>query len=214
MFTIIEPLRGQDLMSRLNHLASSNQHIFALMSFLSDFIVLLFPIVLIALYVHWWRKKNQKLQINSLIIVLWVIISVWADIIIQQIFNKARPETLPWLKLILSHLPTMSFPSDHASVGMWFAVAFLLSFKNSWDKKIIWLWYFLLLWSLIMWICRTAVAVHRPTDIIVWRIIWLIWGRLARKLYQTTLAKKVFNWVISLGNKILDQIISICISKN
>ena len=108
------------------------------------------------------------------------------NIVIQQFVTKDRPETVltGTQHLLLEHLPTNSFPSDHAAVSMAFAIALVCgviyvivrySKKNDTShthfmenrKKFIWLGVFFLAASLIMSVARVAVGVHRPTDILV-----------------------------------------------
>jgi undecaprenyl-diphosphatase len=205
--TIYEPQRWKELMSLLNHYVSSDPYLFKITSLLSDFIVFLFPLLLIWLYRTGRKNNNKERQYYSLGIFLATCISAWINIIIQYFVVKDRPETLPGLKLILSHLPTMSFPSDHASVSMWFAVAFLLFFGRTQRIYAI-LWFCLILGSIIMGISRTAVAVHRPSDILVWWIIWIIWGYLWYALCKISYTKKVLDGAIQIGNNILDYLIA------
>lgn len=203
---IYEPQWWKELMSALNHYISSNIYLFKIASLLSDFIVFAFPVLLIWLYRTGRKNNNKERQYYSLGIFLATCISAWINIIIQFFVVKDRPETLAGLKLILSHLPTMSFPSDHASVSMWFAIAFLLFFWRS-QKIYRVLGFCLIVGSIIMGICRTAVAVHRPSDILVGRIIGIVWAYLSYKLCQIMRIKKILNWIIEIGNNILNYVI-------
>ena len=85
---------------------------------------------------------------------------------IQHFVTKARPESLPGLELILKHLPTISFPSDHATVSMAIAIGTVLVAKQMGWKRILLLGILLIDVSIIMSVSRVAVAIHRPTDII------------------------------------------------
>jgi len=201
--TIYEPLRGKTLMTYLNHLISQNTTFFQICSVLSDLIVFAFPLILIFLTITWWKQKKTILQEIALIIFSSSVIAALINIIIQLFITKDRPESLPWLELILKHLPTMSFPSDHAAVAMAFSVSFLLLLsKQSRNYKII--WSIILIGSIIMGVCRTAVAVHRPTDILVWWTIGALSAYFIYTIKESMYVKKMITVIVWLENKILD----------
>ncbi len=213
MINLTEPLRWQQLLAYLNHLVSTNHSIFTISSILADIFVFTYPLTLLALYIYGWKNKKPYLQ-------NWALYTVWATwvatlitLIIQHLVWKERPETMQGIGLILSHLPTISFPSDHATVSAWFAMGIRLTIK-----RIRSLWYQLpklstrlpglfLLFSLIMGVCRIAVAVHRPTDILAWWIIGIIWGYMWFKIFQTRLVKPLLDRSIGIGNNILSCIL-------
>jgi membrane-associated phospholipid phosphatase len=200
---ITEPLRGKTLMTYLNHLVSQNTTFFQICSILSDAIVFTFPLILILLTIIWWKKRKIILQEAAFIIFTSSTIAALINIIIQSFITKDRPESLPWLQLILDHLPTMSFPSDHAAVAMAFSVSFLLLLSGySRNYKIIWI--ILCIGSIIMGICRTAVAVHWPTDIVVWWIIGATSAYLLNYIKESIYVKKILTIIVWLENKILD----------
>lgn len=145
----------------------------------SDFPIFFLPIFLIFYWIHYTYKKtpvvvsdihitkNLLEKENLLYIVYSVIIWIIISLTIQQFIHIDRPETAleaAW-NLILNHLPSASFPSDHATVS----VAFLSSLFFAWYKKT-WLYFspfvILMLLSRIMW------WVHWPFDILAWSIVW------------------------------------------
>lgn len=190
-------------MTYLNHLISQNATFFHICSVLSDAIIFTFPLILILLTIIWWKQRKTILQEAALIIFLSSAIAALINIIIQWFINKDRPESLPGLQLILDHLPTMSFPSDHATVAMAFSVSFLLLLSRySRNYKIIWI--ILCIGSIIMGICRTAVAVHRPTDILAWWIIGAVSAYTVYSMRNNTLIGTILWYIISIEQKFLD----------
>lgn len=106
--------------------------------------VFLFPVFLIILYIFGIAKKSRETKSYALYILFAAAIAALINIVIQQLMTKARPETVLTSanSLILKHLPTMSFPSDHAAVSIAFAIAILLGAiyiqrvkKNTKEKK-------------------------------------------------------------------------------
>lgn len=208
MITINEPLRGKDLLHSINSLASSHEGLFHVISILADIFVFAYPIILIWLFIIGYTKKNSNNQYGSLSVLWSTMVAVAINIVIQLFIRKDRPETLPWLKLILKHVPSVSFPSDHAAVSMAFAIGFYLFFQSSLKNRTIkCMVYFLFAASFVMGICRIAVAVHRPTDILVWWIIGIIWWYIGYTLFKTEFVRGIWNWFIKIGNHILDYVI-------
>ncbi len=170
---LIEPQRWVYLLQKINWWASSSDLLFNIVSFFSDAIVFTFPIILLLLYF----LKNKTFALR---IFFSTVVAALINIILQLFLDKPRPETaIEWTWwLLLPHLPTMSFPSDHAAVAMAFWVAFYFFWKTYITKKEMGiykiLWTILILWAITMSICRVAVWVHRPTDIIAGRFFWSI----------------------------------------
>jgi len=109
------------------------------------------------------NKKKENLILITYWIIFWLIISL----IIQQIVPINRPEDfLDKSKLLMTHLPDASFPSDHTTVWM----AFLFWILFAWYKK-----YFLifLLPITFMVISRIIAWVHWPFDILAGTFVWL-----------------------------------------
>ena len=114
-------------------------------------------------------KKKISYKIQALSIFMSVVLGSFLNIIIQNLNLKQRPELSIINKdqLILSHLPTDPFPSDHATVSAAITTATLLiafQINNTFLKGI---GYLFVLASLIMGIARVGVAIHRPTDVLL-----------------------------------------------
>jgi len=139
---------------------------------LADIFVFSYPVYLLWLYIWGWVKKAITPKVSALIIGANVAITVIANIAIQFIFQKDRPNIVLGLadekhKTILDKfLPNSSFPSDHAGVSMSIAIASILRGVTQKDKKYIWFGIIGIVFSLIMCSARVMTAVHRPTDII------------------------------------------------
>ena len=212
MITLIEPQRWKDILTWLNHWVSSNPSLFHVTSISADIFVFSYPVILIFMYFYGYIKHKKDYQLAGISILISWIVSISINLIIQLFIRKARPETLPWLELILSHVPTISFPSDHAAISMAIAVGFFLQIEanrgeqrrtNSALLLFRLLAFSLFIFSIIMWISRIAVAIHRPTDILAWWIIWIIWGRIGRKLCYTPLWIKAMSRMIGIGNSLV-----------
>lgn len=164
-------------MQAINARTSISQTRFSVASFLADAIVLLFPIVLTVMYVYGITKNVNIWKEYALRVFSSTVVAVCINLIIQLFFDKARPETvLEWTqRLILQHLPTMSFPSDHAAVWLSFAVA-LLVFARLLQGTHMYVTMrrvavFFIIGGIVMSIARVAVGIHWPTDIIAWWIV-------------------------------------------
>ena len=200
---LLEPQRWVTILQSLNARAWSSQALFTTISILADIIVFLFPVFLIIVYIIWMKKKSDVWKEYALRIFFSSVVAAIINIVIQLFVNKPRPETIlvSANRLVLKHLPTMSFPSDHAAVSMAFWVAvyyFIVLFSQKKQKNTMqWWWIFFIIWSIIMSIARVAVGVHWPMDILIG---WLV-GILA--VYCTTfIPEKVFQYIIMLEKKI------------
>lgn len=212
MITLIEPQRGKNILEWLNHFVSSDPTLFHAVSICADIFVFAYPVILIAMYFYGYVRKKQAFQLAGISILMSWVVAIAINLIIQLFIWKDRPETLAWLKLILSHVPSISFPSDHAAISMAMAVWTFLAFTNLKDLKQKHTWvngfsFMLLAFSLIMGVCRIAVAIHRPTDILAWWIIGIIWWRIGRKLSYSTIGTKLTNWIIWVSNNIINWIL-------
>lgn len=119
---LIEPQRGKDMLTILNQIISNTTGLFDLAAVSADIFVLTYPILLIALFLYGWKKNQIEYQQDAVKIMFSVVVATLITIAIQQFVRKERPETLQGLHLILNHLPTISFPSDHATVSMAMAI--------------------------------------------------------------------------------------------
>ncbi|MDR2541771.1 MAG: hypothetical protein LBD11_08815 [Candidatus Peribacteria bacterium] len=98
----------------------------------ADIFLVIYPIFLIILYLRGIIKKQLEDKQGAIFIFLSCLISVATNIFLQYFFIKNRPqiEIIDGDKiaetLLDDLLPTSSFPSDHAVVGMSVAIATLI----------------------------------------------------------------------------------------
>lgn len=201
---LVEPQRWFTILQTLNTYVSSSKALFTIVSVLADAIVFLFPIFLLAVYMVWMKRNTNIFKEYALRIFSSAVFAAIINIIIQFFFNKARPESaLEWTGwLLLKHLPTMSFPSDHAAVSMAFGIAayffvYLLAWAKVQKTMKLW-WIFFIAGSVIMSIARVAVWIHRPTDILAG---WVVWVLSCLMVFYVPTA--IYNWLISIENKIM-----------
>ncbi len=177
---LIEPQRWVDLLQTMNSRVSSSQNIFHITSALADVVVFLFPLFLVIVYVAGMKKRSDTLREYALRIMSSAVVAAVINIWLQFFIQKARPETvLEWAqRLVLKHLPTMSFPSDHAAVGMAFGLAVysfsaLFLLKNT-KKTFSYRWVFFIIAWVVMSLARVGVGIHWPTDILAGWLVWVL----------------------------------------
>lgn len=170
------------IITSLNNRMAASPFLTKVIPVLGDIFVFTYPIYLIYLYfshtnIVRWKKffhisddKSQK--INALTILFATATGVIMNYIVKAFITEQRPYHIielalnPKESLILNSIPTDSFPSDHATVGMTIALTTLiLGYKNNNKKMIIAGWIFIG-FALIMDICRITIGVHRPADIL------------------------------------------------
>lgn len=167
---------------------------------MSDFPILFLPIFLLWAWIFYsYKEKNKSINIDNkkselLFIFYSTILAVSISIIIQQFVNIERPEE--YLKnsetFILYHLPTASFPSDHASVSF----AFITSLFLTNYKKIA---FSFLPFVIIMNLSRIITWVHWPFDIIAWTIIWILsWFIIFKLLKNNKYINNLNNFIIKM----------------
>lgn len=135
----------------------------------ADAPIFFIPLFLIIAWLYYtFKEKNNDAKKGLLFVFYSAVIAIIINLTIQSLVHLERPETvLEWVgKLLLSHIPDASFPSDHA----WVSMAFLTALFLAWYRKI---WYFFLIPAILMNLSRVIVWVHWPFDIVVWSIIWI-----------------------------------------
>ncbi len=123
---------------------------------LADIFVFSYPIFLAYRYILGIVRKDISYKIQALSIFSSAMGGFLLNAIIHTITEKQRPELYITNKnqLILSHLPTDPFPSDHACVSAAIATATLLIAYQTNNKFLKGIGYFFALASLIMGVCR------------------------------------------------------------
>lgn len=154
--------------------------------------ILFLPAFLVAMWLyHTHITKDQEKRYNLMFIfyacVVWFILSF----IVKQFFDFDRPESYLEAtgKLLMSHVPDASFPSDHATVS----VAFLTSLFLANYKRI---WLIFLPLVVVMNLSRIIAWVHWPFDIIAGTIVGILTSYITFKYIKKNKLVKRFNLFI------------------
>lgn len=206
---MIEPGWWVELIQYLNGVVSHSVVYYNIAAFFADVPVFAVPLFLLWLYIWRWIVKHEhSSKFGALYILSAAIVTTLICLIIQHLVDKARPETAltsAW-SLIMKHLPTRSFPSDHAAVSWTIAIAALIRWKKRTNRKIQAWWRVLLACSVLMSRARVTVGVHWPTDILMWWIVWTIWALcIFRNPIRRTLKKYILVPVVRIEETILHQ---------
>jgi membrane-associated phospholipid phosphatase len=180
MFTMQEPVWWYNLLLFLNEYMKYHNFLLISIPITADVFVFFYPVLLVILYLVGLFKNKDYYKESALWIFWSWVLSMLFNIVVQFFCDKVRPNILLWLEyekietILHKFLPQSSFPSDHAAMSMGIAVWIILWWTRNKDKKFIYIWIVFVLFSLIMWVSRVMVGVHRPTDIIAWSIIWIL----------------------------------------
>jgi undecaprenyl-diphosphatase len=136
---------------------------------LADIFVFSYPLFLAYWYISGIVQKKMWFKIESLAIFSSAIGGFLVNAVIHLLISKQRPELsiINKQQLLLSHLPTDPFPSDHACVSAAIACTTLLIAYQTKNPLLKVIWWFFAAASLTMGISRVGVAVHWPTDVLV-----------------------------------------------
>lgn len=201
MLKLIEPVWWIELLKILNQWMNASSVLTYLMPKLADIFVFSYPLFLMWLYITWWVKKAIYYKKASMFIFLWTFFSTIVNVCIQFFVDKVRPNIVLWLvdekteSILHKFLPSSSFPSDHAAVSMWFAMATLFWWIKNKDRTFIRFGLLFLLFSLIMCFSRITIAVHRPTDIIGGMLVWIVVVIFLTRWKIYRLLNNVFFWI-------------------
>ncbi|QFR38891.1 phosphatase PAP2 family protein [Candidatus Gracilibacteria bacterium 28_42_T64] len=151
---------NEDLLVFLNSL-NSNSNIESMVGIFADAPIFFLPIFLVSTWIFYNFNSQHEKKEMLLNIFYSVVLAIIMNLIIQQIVIFDRPEeAIKGVgKLLLSHVPDASFPSDHAAVSF----AFLFSLFFAGYKKIGLIFF---PFVLLMNISRIIAGVHWPFDII------------------------------------------------
>ncbi len=175
MYSLSEPYWWKKILLEMNNYVNANNYLKLIIPYTSDIFVFLYPIFLVIVYlVGVYNKKYQfTFRYWSLYVFFSVFISFLLTILIQQFISKQRPEEFINVKdkLLIPHVPDISFPSDHAVVSSSFAFACLFFWIKFKSKFFVFFGIVFLIISLIMTLSRVAAGIHWPTDILAWFLI-------------------------------------------
>lgn len=180
MFTMQEPVWWYNLLLFLNEYMKYHNFLLISIPITADVFVFFYPVLLVILYLVGLFKNKDYYKESALWIFWSWVLSMLFNIVVQFFCDKVRPNILLWLEyekietILHKFLPQSSFPSDHAAMSMGIAVWIILWWTRNKDKKFIYIWIVFVLFSLVTWVSRVMVGVHRPTDIIAWSIIWIL----------------------------------------
>lgn len=166
---IIEPLWGKHAMIAINGRVSKHDILVKILPWSADIFVFTYPVYLVGLYLRGVAQKKEYFKYAAFAIATSAAVAAITNQVIQYFGDKSRPETAIAIQenLILSHLPTDPFPSDHAAVSAAIAMSTLLWGLKYKDKKFLAASVFFWFASGVMCFSRVAVAIHWPTDILV-----------------------------------------------
>jgi len=163
-----------------------------IVKFCAVYLVYALPIVLLLL---WFivEKRREPLFLSFLGGVFsWFVIT---KSIVPAIWFRPRPQlSLLGAEELLFHRPDYSFPSDHATVLYALVFGFYIF---GWKKAANWF----LIYALIITICRVAVGVHYPLDILAGALSGFI-GVILVKLLRKQIVKYVYTPIVSVLKKV------------
>jgi undecaprenyl-diphosphatase len=183
----------ENILVWLNKTLLGHSHILDLLVKLAGvYLIYALPVILIVLWFVFPKKQVTLLLCMLAVIFSWFVLTKSVG---SYLWHRPRPEmAVIGLKEVFFHRPDYSFPSDHATAL--FAIAFGLYIFN-WKKAGSWF----LLYSLIIVICRVAIGVHYPLDIIGGVASALI-GVSIIYLVREPITKYVFEPTIGLLRKV------------
>ncbi len=199
-----EPQRGKDLLVQTNEAFVSCETTAGMAPVLTDWLVMTYPMLLIVMYLIWLRSDSARYgewRYGALYIFSTAVGAALTNVVIQYMVDKQRPE---WYidnaeMLILDHLPTAPFPSDHAAVWAGVAMATLLWATRRGHIGLTIVGVFLWIGSLVMSVSRVGVAIHRPTDVLAGTILGVIVAVLIHGLlYRDSWLRRLFSRLISV----------------
>jgi undecaprenyl-diphosphatase len=163
--------------------------------YLADFPIFFLPLFLVGIWLYYtfWKGEDDK-RIELLHIFYACALALAFSYIIKQFVDIERPERYleETANLIMHNIPEKSFPSDHATVSLAFAISLLfMNFTRT--------WYIFLGFAIIMNICRVIVGVHWPLDIIAGMVTGILWAYIFfMYLEKVKLVKKLDTLIIKV----------------
>ena len=197
--TIYEPQRGKELLTSTNQAFVWNELAVKMAPVLTDGLVVVYPVLLVVRYLMGTMSGKGELKYGALYVFSATMVAIIVNLVIQFFVDKQRPE---WYinneeLLIMDHLPSSPFPSDHAAVWAAVAMATILRAVKAGHNQLAVIWVVLFVWWIIMSLARVGVGIHRPTDILVWFAIGIIVAfMLHGYIYEDTIVRKFFDYLI------------------
>lgn len=213
-----------NILLSLNNIMASSPLLTTIIPILWDIFVFSYPLYLIYLYfftrdnMSRWKKlrhnnTDREHKYNALTILFSFVGSIIINYIIKAFIEQPRPYQVldlainPKESLILNSIPSDSFPSDHAAVGMTIAITTLIMWYTTHNKKMVTIWRIFLGFALIMDVSRITMGVHRPVDIIMGSIIWaFVAYSITRTSINKRLSDKIYNPIINFQEHLFNLI--------
>lgn len=147
-----------ELFRAINNLAHKSLILDKTMIIFSQYVPILFAVILCGLYILGLKTKNMKLRYTASSTILLLILNFLISYIIGAIHYFPRPFVNNTVNLLLPHKANSSFPSSHAIGVMTIALGI--------NNKIKPCGILLILLSIIVGISRVYVGHHYPSDVI------------------------------------------------
>jgi len=212
-----------EIILTLNSIIASSDILTNIIPILGDIFVFTYPLYLLYLYFFnneisrwnslWNKNSDRQHKYNALTILFSFVGSIIVNYIIKAFVQQPRPYQIlnlminPKESMILHSIPSDSFPSDHAAVGMTIAISTLIMWYTTHNKKIITIWRIFLGFALIMDVSRITIGVHRPVDIIMGSIIWAFVAYIiTRPSINKRLGDKIYNPLITFQEYLFNLI--------
>ncbi|OIK15650.1 hypothetical protein BIV60_08915 [Bacillus sp. MUM 116] len=143
----------------VNHFAITDKFMNPIMIFLAEKAEYLF---FAGILFYWFFHKNQ----NRIMVVSACIAACFAlviNMIIGDVYYRARPFVAHHVIMLISHAKNASFPSDHSTAAFVIATSIWL-----WRKRVGWIW---LILAAGIAVSRVWTGVHYPLDVISGMVI-------------------------------------------
>lgn len=156
------------------------------------YLVYLLPVVLVFMWFRFPAHRREIFLSFFSAVLAWLVIT---KSIVPAIWFRPRPDLASiGINELLFHRPDYSFPSDHATVL--FALAIGLSFFG-WRKA----GNYFMIGAIVITVCRVAIGVHFPLDIIAGCISGLL-GVLITYIIREWVIKFLYNPILKLLQKV------------
>jgi len=147
-----------ELFRAINNLAHKSLILDKIMIIFSQYVPILFGVILCGIYILGLKTRNMKLRYTASSTILLLVLNFLISYIIGAIHYFPRPFVNNTVNLLLTHKANSSFPSSHAIGVMTIALGI--------NNKIKPFGTILLLLSIIVGISRVYVGHHYPSDVI------------------------------------------------
>jgi undecaprenyl-diphosphatase len=175
----------------LNSLVNKSAGVDEIIKILAVYLVYLIPLAMVFFWIKSVIKKDTKdesflLQLFIFSVISWQVIAAF----LGKIINRARPFDYAGVKEVVFHLPSYSFPSDHA-LFLAFVTTYL--FLGKYNK----LGYVSLAITITVSLARVIGGLHWPGDVLGG---WIIGAMLAYLFYliRKPAEKYIFLPIINL----------------